>query len=388
MDQIIILSNIGSASKKYSVYQDSIEVAWFHFEQTGEEFLCSYKINAQFEKRHITSKIYNDSIIDIFESLQKFKIVTRKDDVSAIALRVVVPHNDFVLDTRCTPEIFENLKLFQEKDPLHVSSVVDEIVDIQNFFGLEIPLYLISDSSFHSLNKKQVPLNFEKPIFTIGYHGLSCESVISSLKKNNIEHSKLIVAHLGGGSSVTAISNGISVYNSMEVSPISGVLMSTRSGSIDPFAVLFYMKEHSLSYEQALEHLYTQSGLKNLSGVSGDLRVIREEAFKGNKKAKYAINQFVDSIVSNICKAAAYTQGIDTLVFSGTIGLRAMYIREMVLEKLLWLGCILDHQKNTDSSDDCFEISAHNSKIKIFVVQVDEMKEMHTHIQKLLQIKV
>lgn len=174
----------------------------------------------------------------------------------------------------------------------------------------------------------------------------------------------------------------------MEVSPLSGVLMSTRSGSIDPFAVLLYMKEHSLSYEEALRHLYEYSGLKALSGVSGDLRVVREEAFKGNKDAKSAILQFVDSIATNIAKAAAFTQGLDTLVFTGTIGLRATYIREMVLERMLWLGCVTDHYKNTDQGNSCFEISAHDSKVKIFVVQIDEMKEMHRHLQKIIQSRV
>jgi len=162
--------------------------------------------------------------------------------------------------------------------------------------------------------------------------------------------------------------------------------MSSRSGSIDPFAILLYMRERGLSYEQTLQDLYSKSGLKALSGgISSDLRIIREEAFKGNVEAKDAIMQYIDSICSHICEAISYTQGVDTIVFTGTIGYRAAYIREMVIEKLTWLGCVLDHIDNLEASDTCFEISAHNSKIKIYVVQVDEMKEMHIHTQKLLQ---
>jgi acetate kinase len=230
---------------------------------------------------------------------------------------------------------------------------------------------------------------FDRPVYTIGYHGLSCESVLSFLKEKNIEYTKLISVHLGGGSSVSAIRNGISMYNSMEFSPLDGVLMSSRSGSIDPFAILLYMREHNLSYEQTLKDLYSNSGLKALSGgVSSDLRVIREAAFKGNIEAKDAIMQYIDSIASHICEAVSYTQGVDTLVFTGTIGYRAAYIREMVIEKLLWLGCVIDHTDNLEASDTCFEISAHNSKIKIYVVQVDEMKEMYKHTQKLLKNKI
>lgn len=388
MEKIILLSNIGSASKKYSIYLEDDEIAWFHFEKMGDEFLCSYKINSAFEKKHITNDMYISAISEIINLLQKSKTITNEHDISSVALRVVVPYFDFSIDTICTPKIFEKLKEFQVFDPLHIDPVITEVELAYSVFGSEVMIYFISDSSFHISNKRKVPLLFKEPIFTIGYHGLSCESVLTVLKQKNIEYSKMIVAHLGGGSSVSAISNDVSVYNSMEVSPLSGILMSSRPGSIDPFAILLYMKEHAFTYEETLMRLYTESGLKVLSGVSGDLRIIREEAFKGNKDAKYAINQFVDSIVSNICKAMSYTQGIDTLVFTGTIGLRASYIREMVLEKLLWLGCVLDHYKNTETSDTCFEISAYNSKIKIYVIQIDEMKEIHTHTIKLLKSKV
>ncbi len=388
MEQIKILSNIGSVSKKYSVYRDNVEIAWFHYEKSGEDFLCSYKIGSGFEKKHTTAILYANALMDIIELLQKAKVLVDRNEISVLALRVVVPYMDFILDMKCTSEIISKLTQLKETDPLHIHPVLEEIAHVKELFGEDIPLYLISDSSFHISARRRIPLAFAAPVYTIGYHGLSCESVLFTLKREDILHSKLIVVHLGGGSSVSAISNSVSVYNSMEVSPLSGVLMSSRSGSIDPFAVLLYMKEQDLTYERALEDLYTCSGLKVLSGASGDLRIIREEAFKGNTDAKYAIMQFVDSIVANICKAMAYTQGIDTLVFTGTIGLRASYIREMVLEKLLWLGCVLDHYKNVDSSHMCFEISAHNSKIKIYVVQVDEMREMHTHLQKILQTKV
>lgn len=384
MDSLIIISNIGSASKKYSVYQRDIEIAWFHFEKNGEEFVCSFKIDSVFEKRHITENQYSQSIVDLFNLIHKHKILQNKNEILNVAIRIVVPHSDYILDKLCTPEILEHLKSLQELDPIHLSSTLEEISLIQDFFGEKIKIYFISDSGFHVSSQRRIPLVFETPIHTIGYHGLSCESVLSYLKQNSIEHSKLIIAHLGGGSSITAVKNGKSTYNSMEFSPLGGVLMSSRPGSIDPFAILFYMNRHNLSYTQTLEHLYSQSGLKALSGISSDLRIIREEAFKGNIDAKRTIMQFVDSITAHICKAFSYTEGVDTIVFTGTIGFRASYIREMVIEKLLWLGCVLDHPKNTDTSDICFEISAYNSKIKIFVIQVNEMEEMHKHIQKLL----
>lgn len=385
MERITILSNIGSASKKYSVYRGDIEIAWFHFEKQGEEFLVSYKINSGFEKKYIQKEEYEKSIIFVYNHMHKTHTIDSQEDVAVISLRVVVPHTDFVKDTLCTPEVLETLKSLKEIDPIHITPVLQEIIVIQEFFTSNPTMLFVSDSTFHLSSQRQIPLMFNTPVYTIGYHGLSCESVLSSLKEKNITHSKLISVHLGGGSSVSAIVNGVSVYNSMEFSPLNGIVMSSRSGSIDPFALLLYMREHNISYEQTVEDLYTKSGLYALSGgVSSDLRIVREEAFKGNNQAKKAIMQYIDSIVSHICEALAYTQGIDTLVFTGTIGYRAAYIREMIIEKLLWLGCVLDHTDNLEVSESCSDISAYNSKIKIYAVLVDEMKEMHKHTQKLL----
>lgn len=386
MERIIILSNIGSASKKYSVYQDDKEIAWFHFEKQNEEFIVSTKIFSTFEKKFVQESQYKEAILYVSDILKVAKIIPETKDIHSVGLRVVVPHQDFIEDTLCTSKIFEKLKELEQIDPIHITPAISEINLISKNFSSSTQIIIISDSSFHKTSQKRIPLMFLKPTYTIGYHGLSCESVLSTLKENNIKHSKLISVHLGGGSSVTAIRNNVSVYNSMEFSPLDGILMSSRSGSIDPFAILLYMREHNLSYEQTVEHLYYKSGLFALSdGLSSDLRLIRENAFKGNDSAKHAISQYVDSITSHICEAISYTQGIDTLVFTGTIGYRAHYIREMVVEKLLWLGCTIDHTDNMETSDTFFEISAFNSKIKIFVLQVDEMKEMHKHIQEKIE---
>jgi acetate kinase len=385
MERIIILSNIGSASKKYSVYQDDKEIAWFHFEKQDAEYIVSLKIHSSFEKKFITEDQYHNAIVYATSELCNSKIISTIEEISVIGLRVVIPHIDFIKDIICTPEIIKQLSSLQHIDPIHISPVISEIQLIERNFSSNIKLCIVSDSGFHITSTKKIPLLFSKPVHTIGYHGLSCESVLSVLTQKDIMHSKLISVHLGGGSSVTAIKNNKSIYNSMEFSPLDGIVMSSRSGSIDPFAILLYMRENNFSYEQTLEHLYTKSGLFALSnGLSNDLRVIREHAFKGDIQAKDAITLYVDSIVSNICKAISYTQGVDTIVFTGTIGYRAHWMRELVLEKLSWIGCMIDHVDNVEVSDICCEISAFNSKVKIYVIQIDEMKEMHKHIKSLL----
>ena len=384
MEQIIIISNIGSTSKKYSVYFNNAEYAWFHFEKIGDEAMLSSKLHSRFEKKKITNETYDTALTFTQKSILESD---PGSNISYIAIRTVVPHELFTQDMICDDFVLKTLKNIAHEDPAHITPLISEIQEAQGFLSND-SILLISDSQFHQTRKSKIPLSFERPLHTIGYHGLSCESVIHILDKKNVNYLKLVIAHLGGGSSVTGVLHQKSVFNSMQFSPLGGMIMSSRSGSVDPFLVLKYMNDNKLSYEQTIEHLYTKSGLYALSGVSSDLRIVREQALGGNNQAKQAIMMFVDSIVSTILHATTHTQGIDTLIFTGTIGIRANYIRELVCEKLLWLGCLINYDRNIEIDDECVQISVHNSKIKIYVVQIDEMKQMHTRVQKFLKNKI
>lgn len=350
--------------------------------------MCSCKVVSTFEKKFVTEDEYRESLSFVMAEIQKAGLTREPSDIQAVSIRMVIPDPDFVSDSLLTVPVAKYLKKLSVLDPLHLNPLMDEIESIKKSVSKRTFVCLISDSSFHISGRRKLPVDLGHDVYTIGYHGLSCESTLSLLQKSEIKHSKLVVCHLGGGSSVTAIANGKSAYNSMEYSPLGGTFMATRPGSIDPFLVLKIMHEKKFSYEEGLKFLYTNSGLKALSGVSGDLREVREEAFKGNQHAKQAIMQFVNSVASYICTAASYAGGIDTLVFTGTIGFRAPYIREMVTERLSWLGIKLNHDRNLDDLTTCFEISTHDSPVRVVVVQIDEMREMHRHTVELLRIKI
>lgn len=388
MAGIIILSNPGSASKKYSVYQEGAEMAWFHFEKAGKDYVCSYKVVTAFEKKGVSEDEYHASVAFVMDRLEKAGLITDRADVYAVSIRTVIPDPDFTKDSLLTAQVAKYLKKLAALDPLHINPVLDEIDTMQNVLAKRTFITLISDSSFHVTARRRIPVGLPYEVQTIGYHGLSCESVLNRLAKRGVEPGRLVVCHLGGGSSVSAIKSGRSLYNSMEYSPLSGVMMASRPGSIDPLLVLKITQEQKFSYEEGLNFLYSNSGLKALSGVSDDLRLVREEAFKGNQHAKQAVVQFVDSVCAHIGIATTYAQGIDTLVFAGTVGFRASYIREMVADRLRWMGIELHHDKNLEDLDTCFEISTHDSRIRVFVVQIDEMREMHRHTLELLRAKI
>jgi len=383
MEKIIIVSNPGSASKKYAIYQFDEQIAWFHFEKINTDFVCSQKVRNSFQKEGITLDQYTQSLSWIMNILLRHKVIASTDDIKTIAVRSVIPDSNFLEDKVLTKQDISEIKKLKKIDPLHITGLLDELDSIQSSVSNNVNICIISDSSFHLSMKRKVPLPFDDDVYSIGYHGLSCESVLDVLKQNNVGHTRLCVCHLGSGSSITSIRNSKSVYNSMEYSPLGGIIMSSRSGSVDPFLILKIMKEKKLTYEKALILLYTESGLFSLSGVSSDLRKLREESFKGNDKAKDALIQFVDSIIAHICKAISYAEGVDTIVFTGTIGCRAPYIREMVTEKLIWLGVTLNHDRNLDDAGEFFQISTYDSKIKVYVVEINEMKQMYTHVQKI-----
>jgi acetate kinase len=187
---------------------------------------------------------------------------------------------------------------------------------------------------------------------------------------------RIIVCHLGSGSSITAIKDGKSIDTSMGFSPLEGVPMSTRVGDIDPGASIHLAESLKLNLEELDRYFYKQSGLFGISGESGDMRELLALGFEGNVRAKLALDTFVYRIQKYIGSYVAALGGLDLLVFSATIGERSFIIRERVCCNLDALGIVLDVGKNSDIvSRDAF-VHKEGSRAKIAVVVTDEMGEI------------
>lgn len=209
-------------------------------------------------------------------------------------------------------------------------------------------------------------------VIKYGYHGASHRFVtgetVRILGLPSDKH-KIITCHLGGSSSICAFKNGIAVDTSMGFTPQSGLIQGTRIGDIDPFILPYIMKKKSISLDEALKECSKNGGLAGISGISADMREIKEAIKQGDRRAKLARDKFIYDVKRYIGEFAVIMEGIDAVTFTGGIGQRDAELREEVLNALSFAGMILDNQKNKNNET---IISSTLSGIKALVIETNE----------------
>jgi acetate kinase len=234
------------------------------------------------------------------------------------------------------------------------------------------------DTSWHLTMPEQyrlLPLPFAlyaQGIRRYGFHGLAFQSAIRQLARQApaLAAGRIVLAHLGGGSSLCAAQDGRCVNTTMGMTPLGGVPMSTRSGSLDPGVILHLQRSLGMSPEVLDRMLWKESGLQGLSGESGDMRVLLASQ---SPHARRAIAVYVAGIVQGIAMMAASMGGIDALVFSGGIGLHAGSVRASIVDALGWMGVVIDEGLNQRSAA---ELSGPQSSVRTFALAVNEEFEM------------
>ncbi|KGF68986.1 hypothetical protein LL06_13205 [Hoeflea sp. BAL378] len=199
-----------------------------------------------------------------------------------------------------------------------------------------------------------------------GFHGLSYEHVAATLPQLGLPRGRVVACHLGNGSSISGMIDGVSRWTSMGFTPLDGLMMGQRPGRLDPGAVLWLLEQFGGDADKVSKLLYHQSGLAGVSGISGDMRTLLAS---GGPDAAFAVEMYVDRLVEEIGGAMAALGGIDALVFSGGIGENAAPIRAKALERLGWLGFALDPAANAAGAE---RLTAGGSARPAFVVRADE----------------
>lgn len=381
----ILIINIGSASKKYSVYDGMDELIFFHFEKSGEEFLLTIKGSGRFEKDKASADDYSNSLEFLSNYLSENMSIDI-DDFCALSFRIVAPGTYFLDHKEMTDEYLKELERARENSDLHLAPVLEEFKKAQKVFP-EQKKFGISDSAFHKTKletskyygiSKEIQDKYDYRRF--GYHGISVESVVEKIKNNEKKMpDRILVCHLGGGVSITPVKNGKSLDNSMGFSPLEGPMMATRSGNVDfPLIQDLFKRENITDHKMQDEFLFEKSGLLGLSGISNDLRVLKTETFKGNKDARFAVQTYIYNILKNIYQMISVLKGVDMIVFTGTIGYRADFIRELILDEMLWDGFEYDLDKNLHGAEDSdyFYINSPETEKKILVCETNEMETM------------
>ncbi len=388
----IFITNIGSESRKYALYQDGERVFFAHFEKEKDKFIVELT-SASSEKKEVSPQEFENSAEYIITELLSRKLISDKNEISAIGFRVVAPGSYFLQNKIIDGEYLGKLEKAKEQASLHIDPMLAELKALGQVLP-GIPVVGVSDSAFHGslpacarfygIPKKTAE---ELDVFRFGYHGISFESVIGKLKNiysGNLPE-KIIVCHLGGGSSITAIKGGKSIDTSMGFTPLEGVVMANRVGDIDAGAVIYLSKKFGYGPDEMENYLNTQCGLLGLSGKSNDVRELLEMEKNGDENAKLALGVMVYKIKKYIGTYFAALNGANVLVFSATIGERSAIMRARICAELESMGIILDDEKNNKTINIDGFIGKDESPVKIAIITTDEMGQMAKEVAKIVK---
>jgi acetate kinase len=264
--------------------------------------------------------------------------------------------------------------------PVHNPANLEGIETVEKIIGADTPQVAVFDTAFHSklpLSAAVYPIPydlFEQGVRRYGFHGIShqyCAHRTAQLMAKDLSSLRLITCHLGNGASLAAIRDGHSIDTTMGFTPLEGLMMGTRSGSIDP-GILIHLLQHTDYDAQQLDQVLNKaSGLKGVSGISGDLRQIMQAIDKGHQRAQLAFDMYVHSLRKQMGAMLATLGGLDALVFTGGVGENSAPVRAAACEAWNFLGLKLDLEQNHASPADT-DIAATDSSIRVFIIHTEE----------------
>ena len=324
---------------------------------------------------------YRDAVANLLSNLQTLGLVQNLDEITGIGHRVVAGGELFSAPIVIDDRVLAQIRALRDYAPLHNPVEADCIAIFRKMmpWALEVAVF---DTAFHQTMKPvnylySIPYEYYQKygVRKYGAHGTSVRYVsahAAKMLRKPLAQMRMIVMHLGAGSSITAIQNGQSVDTSMGFTPLSGVTMGMRSGDVDVSLIGYLMKKLAITdVDQMIDILNTESGLRGISGISHDVRDL-ESAAPTNPRAKLALDIFVNRIVKYVGAYAALMDGVDVLVFTAGIGEHSSDIRARVMQSLDYLGARIDASLNTQIHDNAGDITAADSKVKTLVIPTNE----------------
>lgn len=397
----ILVLNCGSSSLKYQLFNMDNErvLAQGVVERIGlnNSILTHKKGEEEKYKINIDFKNHKEALTKVLQLLTSKEqgVLKSLNEIHAVGHRVVHGGEKYSKAVLINEDVKKSIKELSSLATLHNPA---------NLMGIEIcedimkniPMVALFDTAFHqSMNKEEylyaIPYELykENGIRKYGFHGSSHKYVsekAAELLKKDIKDLKIISCHLGNGASICAIKDGKSFDTTMGFSPLDGLVMGTRSGSIDPTIPIYLMKNNNLSIEEVDNLLNKKSGVLGISEVSSDFRDIEEEAMKGNEKASLALDIFHYKIKTQIGSYIAALNGVDIIIFTAGVGENGPETREAILKDMEFFGIVLDKEKNKVRGK-IQEISAENSKVKVFVIPTNEELVIARETKKIIAQK-
>jgi acetate kinase len=368
--------------------KDEKKIAWGIIERIGLEDVY-YKrqiINCIEKKETVNIKNHTEAVELLIKDLlhKKKGIISNINEIFVVGHRVVNGGNKFSKSVLVTKNVKKNLKDCFSIAPLHNFANYMGILAVEKILP-GIPSVLVFDTVFH----KTIPdyaymyalpyeLYKKDHIRKYGFHGISHNYVsqkAAEMFDKPLNKLNLITAHLGNGSSITAIKKGKVLDTSMGFTPLQGLVMGTRCGDIDP-AVIIYLLDKYSQYRNNItllnDLLNKKSGLLGISGISCDMRDIMQAIKNKNTKAILAFKMFIYSIKKYICAYYGILNGIDGLIFTGGIGENSANVRELICKNLDSLNIKINSKSNKNYSGVAKFVSPKNSIVKLLVIPTNE----------------
>lgn len=394
----ILVLNAGSSSLKYQLFNmdTSAVLAKGTCERIGAGGFITHKRpeadNYTEEVDFPDHGVALQKVLSLLSS-KEYGVISSIDEIDAVGHRVAHGGEKLKESSRITESVVKYLETIVPINPLHGPPA---IAGIKACLALmpNVPQVAVFDTSFYSTVQDAnfvyaLPYEFyaEDKIRRYGFHGTSHRYVSAKLAEvlgKPIEDLKIITCHLGNGSSITAVKGGKAIDTSMGFTPQEGVVMGTRSGSVDPTVVTYLMKTHGFSAQEMEDILNKKSGLLGVSGISNDLRNVVSAAEEGNERAKLAIDVLITSIKKLIGSYIAELNGLDALVFTAGIGENQYNIRQMVCENMSYLGIEIDEDKNENFTRGIpFDITKDGARVRTWIIPTDEEYMIAIDTQKL-----
>ncbi len=384
---IILVVNAGSSSLKYQLIDmaDESVIAKGNCDRIGIDGHIAHKTADGRElNEDCTFPTHTEAFMKLVEALTtgEAKVIDSMDAISAVGHRIVQGADVFDKSVLVTDEVIDKIDELRELAPVHNHAHALALRACKSVIPENVPQVVVFDTAFHQTMPPKAYM-FGLPyddyetlhVRKYGFHGTSHRFVSAALAEamgKDIKDLKIVSCHLGNGSSITAVNGGKSVDTSMGFTPLDGVVMGTRTGSVDPSAVTFVAQKHGFTPSEMSDYMNKKSGFLGVSGVGSDNRDITEAAEHGNKRAKLVSDMLVYEIKKYIGSYAAAMNGLDAVLFTGGIGENAYDVRAEVCKNMEFLGIKLDESVNDGLRGKLTKISAPDSKVEVWVVPTNE----------------
>ncbi len=393
----IIAVNAGSSSLKFQLFEmnDESVITSGVVERIGfDDAIFTIKFNDEKLVKTLPINDHKEAVLLLLKTLIEQNIVESLDEIKGVGHRVVQGGSYYDQSVIINEQVVNHIDELKALAPLHNPAHLTGY----HAFKEAIPTagaVAVFDTAFHQTLPPRcyiypIPYKFyeEYGIRKYGAHGTSHFYVSSRVREllGNKEDSKIIVAHLGAGGSLSAVKNGKSINTSMGFTPLSGIMMGTRSGDLDPSVLDYLIETLNIDVHEVIKMLNRESGLLGVSGVSSDFRDVEKAALEGNERAILAIEIFYRRVIAYIGRYFVALGGVDAIAFTAGIGENSFNARAGIIELLSEaFGIVIDEEANVNGKGERL-ITKPESKVKIYVIPTNEELVIARDTKRLLEL--